>query len=158
MIARIFAETGIKRLYRGLLRQVVKHQDVKRLLRLRGREVTVDPRTFNADLDLEVNVGLGRGTEGKRIAALSVVLAKQEQIYKEYGPDNGMVTLTHISNAVEDFIHEHEINDVSRYMNIITPQIEQEMAAKRAQQQDKPTPEELLYKAQSEKTQGEGRN
>jgi hypothetical protein len=158
MIARIFAETGIKRMYRGLAQQVVKHQDVKRVIRLMGRHVEVDPREFNADLDLYVNVGLGRGTADKRIAALNAVLEKQQQVYTTYGPDNPFVTLVHISNAVADWVAEHEVADISRYMNVLTPDMEKAYLAQQAQKQPKPTPEELLYKAQSERTAADSEN
>lgn len=155
MIARIFAETGVKRMFRGLLRNVVKHQDQKRMIRLRGRAITVDPRAFNADLDLETNVGLGRGTAAKRMAGLTMIFAQQKEVLQTYGPDNGLVTLTHISNTVEDMVRENGFNDVSRYMTVMTPEREEQLKAERAAQTPEPTPEQLLADVQREKTQAD---
>jgi hypothetical protein len=151
MVARIFAETGIRRLFRGLIRQCVRHQDQKKMLRLRGRPVTVDPRDFNVDLDLQVNVGLGKGTATKRTTALSLILAQQKEVLTLYGMNNPIVNLHHVSNTVEDLIHANEFHDVSRYMSPVSADDAKKLADAEAAKPPKPTPEELLYKAQSEK-------
>lgn len=62
MVARIFAETGIRRLFRGLLKMVVRHQDRPRMVRLRNQWVPIDPRDWDAEMDVMVNVGLGMAT------------------------------------------------------------------------------------------------
>ena len=49
LIARVFSETGMKRLFRGLLRLTVKHQDKARMIRLRNNWVPIDPRSWDAD-------------------------------------------------------------------------------------------------------------
>lgn len=157
MIARIFAEQ-LKRLYRGLLQNVVRHQDTKRVLRLRGREVVVDPRAFNTELDLDVNVGLGRGTSDKRIIALEKVMAKQQEIYEKYGPTNEIVTLIHISNAAEDYIAEYEITDIGRYMNRVTPEMNERIVETAKNAPKQPSAEELLYKANQEKIMADSEN
>jgi hypothetical protein len=156
MIARIFAETGMKRLFRGLLQQVVKHQDKKRQIRLRGKAVTVDPRSFVADLDLETNVGLGRGNAAKRIGALMFVLAQQKEVFTLYGPGNDLVGLDHISNCLEDLVREQGFNDVSRYMNVIdkaTADKKRQEAQAAAAQQQKPSPEEIMAQSNTENNQ-----
>jgi len=155
MIARIFAETGVKRLFRGLLKQVVRHQDQKRTIRLRGKPTSVDPRTFNVELDLDTNVGLGRGNGAKRIGALQMILGQQKEVYQAYGPTNPIVTLFHISNTVEDLVREVGFNDVSRYMKPITADEADKLRQQAEQAPKTPTPEELLYKAQSERTQAD---
>lgn len=151
MIARIFAETGITRLFRGLLQQVVRHQDRKRVLRIQGQGVTVDPRSFNADLDLHVNVGLGRGTSAKRIAGLQFILGMQKDLLQTWGFANPLVNLHHVSNAAEDLIREQDFADVSRYMHVMSADEAEKFRQQQAAQPPKPTPEELLYKANQEK-------
>ena len=44
LIARIFAETGVKDLFRSILQLVCKYQDRERIIRLRGKFVAIDPR------------------------------------------------------------------------------------------------------------------
>lgn len=153
MIARIFAETGIRRMFQGLQQQVVRHQDKKRQIRLRGKMVSVDPRSFVANLDLQVNVGLGRGTAAKRFAALTGMYLQQKEIYMTFGPTNPFVQAHHISNCLVDMAHESDIADPSRYMNIITPEQSQQMKLEAQQQPPKPTPEEILAKQNTENNQ-----
>ncbi len=43
LIARIFAETGVKDLFRGLLRLLIRHQDKPRVVRLRNQWVPMAP-------------------------------------------------------------------------------------------------------------------
>ena len=52
LIARIFAETGMRALFRGILKLVVENQDRARVVRLRNQWVPIDPRSWNADMDV----------------------------------------------------------------------------------------------------------
>lgn len=151
MIARIFAETGIKRLFRGLLQQVVKHQDPKRLIRLRGKPITVDPRAFVADLDLETNVGLGRGTAAKKLQGLTAIIGKQQEILEKHGFDNPFVQLHKVSNAIEDWVHEIGFNDAGRYFTLMDETAAAEFMKRQAEKQQPPSPEEILAQVQREK-------
>lgn len=89
LIVRIMAETGFKRMFRGILRLIHQNQRKSRMVNLRGKWVEVDPRAYKADMDVTVNVALG-GTEQEKIAALLQVLGKQEQIMGVAGPDNAL--------------------------------------------------------------------
>jgi hypothetical protein len=52
LIARVFAETGIKDLFRKVLELVCKRQSAPRILRLRNRWVTMDPRQWDSGMDM----------------------------------------------------------------------------------------------------------
>lgn len=74
LIARIFAETGVKRLFRLILKHLIKHQPKARMIRLRNQWVEMDPRAWNAEMDLAINVGLGVGNKMSQIAQSQSVL------------------------------------------------------------------------------------
>lgn len=93
--ARIFAETGLKRLIWGLFGLVVRHQDKPRTVRLRNRWVAVDPRSWDAKMDLSVSVALGAGTVEEKLATLAGIAAKQEQVLLA-APGNPMVGMTEL--------------------------------------------------------------
>ncbi|PGH59452.1 hypothetical protein CRT60_00270 [Azospirillum palustre] len=93
MLARLFAEQGLKKLFRGMLRLICKHQDRERMIRLRNQWVPIDPRHWNAEMDCIVNVGLGNGREEEKLQALMMVKQTQEGIIQQYGPSNPMVSL-----------------------------------------------------------------
>ena len=92
MIARIFAETGMKRLFKGILRLITRHQDQPRTVKLRGHWVEVNPAAWDATMHVTVNVGLGAGTSEDRIRVLTGIAEKQEAIIREAGPENPIVT------------------------------------------------------------------
>ena len=151
MIARIFAETGHARLFRGLLQLIVANQDYKRTLRLRGTVKTVDPRAWSADVDLAVNVGTGRGKQAQKIQSLMVIAQKQETTYKEMGPGNPFVSLDQMAYTSSLIIKEMGYSDPSKFFNIITPEQGKAIAAQMANTPKKPTPEEMLMQSQREK-------
>ena len=69
---------GWKKVFRKLLRLMVKHQDAPRTIRLRGDEfVTIDPRFWNTDMDVTINVGLGTGSRDRDMMMLQQVLMNQ---------------------------------------------------------------------------------
>jgi hypothetical protein len=62
LIARVFAETGVKRAFRRILELVCKHQQKPKIIRLRQRWVAMDPREWNDEMDLSVSSGSAPAT------------------------------------------------------------------------------------------------
>ena len=77
LIARVFAETGVKDLFYAILENVQKHQDKQKVVRLRNEWVPMDPREWTNKFDLTVTVGLGTGSREAQIAALNTTLQFQ---------------------------------------------------------------------------------
>src|SRR5207245_10748125 len=70
MIARIFAETGIRDLFSLLHALVRKHGSQAQIVRLRNQWVTVDPRDWKARNDMTIHVGLGTDSKSEQLAHL----------------------------------------------------------------------------------------
>lgn len=77
LIARNQAELGWKRVFKMILRLVVKHQDRPRTIRLRDEWVDMDPRHWNAAMDCTINVGLGTGSRDRDMQMLNNILQTQ---------------------------------------------------------------------------------
>jgi hypothetical protein len=77
LIARNQAELGWKRVFKQILKLVVKHQDRPRTIRLRDTWVEMDPRSWNANMDVNVNIGLGTGSRDRDMAMLNTILNVQ---------------------------------------------------------------------------------
>jgi hypothetical protein len=148
MVARIFAETGIKRLFRGLLKEVIRNQDRPRMVRLRNAWVPIDPRAWDADMDVVVNVGLGTGSIEQRVNLLTMVSAKQQEILQTLGMQNPLVTLKQYRNTMAQILELSGLKDASRYFSEITPEAEQQMAQPQEQQSD---PAQILAQVEAEK-------
>jgi hypothetical protein len=104
LIARIFAETGMRALFKGILKLVVENQDRPRVVRLRNQWVPIDPRGWQAEMDVEINVALGGGTEEQKVATLTAIAQKQEQILQTLGPQNPLVTPVQYYNTLTKLV------------------------------------------------------
>jgi len=91
LTARILAE-GMKKLFKGILFLVTTHQDKARMVRMRNEWVQIDPRAWDAGMDANINIALGNGDTNERLQALMMIMAKQEQILQQLGPQNPLVT------------------------------------------------------------------
>ena len=139
--AELMARTlafGFKRMFRGLLRLVIKHQDKPRSVRLRDKWVTFDPRQWNADLDCTVNTGLGAGTRERDVMMISGILGAQEKVLAAYGPQNPYVTPENLGNSLLRLAEATGARTPTMYFS--KPTEEQVQSMKEAQA-NKPDPE-----------------
>lgn len=147
LIARIFAETGIKDIFRNILHLLCKYQDKPRVIRLQGKFVPMDPREWDTEYDVTINVGLGTGTKQEQMAMLGMVLQKQEQIIQQYGPANPLVSVGQYRQTLGKFIEAAGFKDSSRFFKEITPEIDAQLSQPQPQQQA-PDPAIQAYMAQ----------
>jgi hypothetical protein len=109
LIARMFAETGVKRLFRGIKRTLYKSGLRKLSIRLNNQYVDVDPREWEADWDMTVNVGLGTGNKDQQLVHLNQIFALQTglaQLGKGYMVTDENLHMT-ISKIVENSGFKH---------------------------------------------------
>jgi len=135
VMVRNLAE-GMRRMFKLLLNLHVRNVDEEQLMRLNGQYVPVDPRVWNADMDVQINVGLGTGREQEKLSALNGMLQIQQQVYETYGPMNGLVSLTNIRNTLADILAGSGVRSSERYFAPITPEIEQQLLQMQQQQQE----------------------
>jgi hypothetical protein len=134
MIARIFAETGVKDLFEKILHLLCKYQDKARIIRLRGKYVSIDPREWTNGFDVSINVGLGTGNKQEQMAMVAMVLQKQEQILGTQGFNNPLVTITQYRQTLGRFIEAAGYKDSSEFFKEIPPELEQQIANPQPQQ------------------------
>jgi hypothetical protein len=75
LIARNFAETGVKELMRTIYELLLKNQDKKRVVMLRNEWIPVRPDAWNDKYDCTVSVALGNGNKDQQLAHLSAMLS-----------------------------------------------------------------------------------
>ena len=80
LIARVFAETGVKELYQIVHTLLLKHGQKKLTMQLRGKWAAVDPREWQKRTDMRVNVALGSGDKQARIALLQMIVTAQQGV------------------------------------------------------------------------------
>jgi hypothetical protein len=149
LIARIFAETGVKDLFKSILHLVCKYQDKERIVRMRGKFVAIDPREWSNEYDLTVNVGLGTGNREQQMAMVAAILQKQEQIMSQMGIANPLVSPSQYRNTLGRFIESAGFKDTSEFFREITPEMEQQLLQPQQPQPD-PATAALMQQAQAQ--------
>jgi hypothetical protein len=143
-LARVYAETSIKRLFRSILALAVRYQQEPLTITVDGQPFTVDPRAWKADMEVEVEVGLGNGNDEERKQALMFVMAKQEQALMQMGPGNPLCSLENYQNALGDFMKLTPYKDTERYFKKPDPaQVQQMQAAMGQKDQPQPDPSKM---------------
>ena len=112
LIARSFAE-GVKDLFKNILSVVCEYQDRERIIKLRGKFVSVDPREWVNRYDCTVQVGLGTGNQDQRLDVLQKVLSVQEKLLQAGGL--GLVTPQNIYNTLENYLQNSGYKDASQF-------------------------------------------
>jgi hypothetical protein len=152
VIARNFAEGGMTRLFKLMLKALVENSPEDQMMQISGDQfVPIDPRSWNTDMSLAVNVGLGTGKEDEKIAVLQSALQTQMSIWQSYGPQNGLVGMTNIRNTLADILAVGGIKNADRYYMPMDPQREQQLlqqAQQMAAQNQQPDPNAALAQAQ----------
>lgn len=134
MIARIFADTGVKDLFSGIFHLLLKYQDKPRVIRLRGKYVSIDPREWKNNYDVTVNVGLGTGSQDQKMAMAAMVMQKQEQILSTQGFANPLVTVGQYRNTLGKFIEAAGYKDSMEFFKEIPPELDQQLSQPQPQQ------------------------
>jgi len=148
LMVRTFAQ-GLRRVFKGLLRLVIKHQDRPRAVRLRGQWVTFDPRHWNAEMDATVNTGLGAGTRERDMMMIQMILGLQEKLLATLGPDNPYVSPDNLYNGIAKSVEAAGLKSPELYFTKPTPEeIERRMQA--AASQPNPEMQKLQMRAQAD--------
>lgn len=145
MIARIFAETGVKDLFKLILKLVTRYQTKERVIRLRNQWVPIDPSGWPVDMDVEVSVGLGMGNKMENIAQADSILETMAMLVQS--PFASLITPEKAYNAVkrkfvaagvknvDDLLSDPEQNPIEEGPDPEQQAMEAEMAMQQAKLQ-----------------------
>ena len=117
LIARVFAETGMKRLFQIILQLITTHQDQPRMVRLRNKFVPISPMAWNADMDVSVNVALGRGTDTERMMMLRQIGEMQKEAMATMGQINPLTDMAKLGNTLKAMTELAGFKDTSQFWN-----------------------------------------
>ena len=145
MIARVFAETGVKRLFKNILHLVTQHQNKPRIIRLRNTFVPMDPREWENEFDMSINVGLGNGQVDQKLSALAQIAQKQEMLLNQGGMNNPLVSLSQYRNTLAKIVELAGFKDASQFFLDPAQQPQQQ-----PQQPQQPSPEQQKAAAEIE--------
>lgn len=127
---------GLRVFFKGLLRLVIRHQDMPRTVRLRDEWVSFDPRHWDAEMDCTVNTGLGAGTRERDMMMMQIVMGAQEKLLAAFGPDNPYVKPQQVYNALAKMIESAGLKTPGLYFTDPDPEEVQAKLEAAAQQPD----------------------
>ena len=148
LICRHFAEGGMKDLFGLVNNLVIKHQSAQDMFRLNGKFVPVDPRYWDNNKDIIVNVAISKTSDEEKFAILSQLSTKQEQILTQLGPQNPLVSLQQYSNTLSRMIEMAGFKDPESFINTEVPPMPPP-----SQEPPKPDAAEMLAQAEAMKAQ-----
>ena len=116
LIARIFAETGVKELGAKIFELLCKYQQKEKLVRIRGKFVPMTPFEWRDRVNVNVEVGLGTGSKEQQLILLNSILQKQLQAINlqqnVYGP---MVNLKNIHKTLQKLVENTGLGSAEPY-------------------------------------------
>jgi hypothetical protein len=116
LIARIFAETGVKDLFRKIFELMVKYQDRERIVMMNNQYVPVKPTEWKDKFNISIVVGLGTGSKEQQTVMLNSILERQIQAFQlQGGKEMPMVTLKNIYNTLSKVIENAGLKNVESY-------------------------------------------
>ena len=148
LICRHFAEGGLKELFSLINNLVIKHQEAQDVFRLNNEFIPVDPRYWDNNKDIVVNVGLSKSSDEEKLGFLTQLAAKQEQILQTLGPNNPIVSLQQYANTLARLVEMAGFKDVNSFLNTQVPP-----QPPMPQEPPQPDPTALLAQAEAQKAQ-----
>jgi len=147
LICRHFAD-GMKDLFKLVNSLVIKHQEGQDMMRLNNEFIPVDPRYWDADKDMVINVGISKNSDEEKFQVLTALSQKQEQILQTLGPNNPLVNLQQYANTLTKMIEMAGFKDATTFINTTVPPMPPQPP-----EAAKPSPEEMLAQAEAMKAQ-----
>jgi hypothetical protein len=138
LVARTFAETGVKELFKlvhYLVRTTLTKPDI---IRLRNKWVEIDPREWKARKDLSISVGLGAGNKDQQLVHLTSILNMQKEAIAV-----GLTNPEKIYNALAKLTQNAGFKNPEEFWVNPANTPEQE-----GQKEDKPSEAEIMIQGQ----------
>ena len=116
LIARIFAETGIKDLFRNIYSLVQKYEDRKKMFYLNGKFVPIDVSKWKDKLNCTVNVGVGSGNQQSKMTTMSSIMQILGTLVQQGGMGT-LVTPKNLYNAISEYIAQSGYKNTDQFIS-----------------------------------------
>ena len=135
LIARVFADTGVRNMFKQIYNLVQRYENRKRVVRLNNQYFEIDPASWREDLDVDIEVGIGYGDQDIRLQNINMFATLIEKIGTQ---TKGIVNPQNIYNLAVEIANEMGIKNVDKFVS------------QPSQEPLPPTPQEQLAQAQAQ--------
>ena len=116
LVARVFAETGVKDLFNKIFELMVKYQDKEQIIKLNNKYIPIKPTEWKDKFNITVSVGLGTGTKEQQQVMLNGILERQIQAFQlQGGKELPMVNLKNMYNTLSKIVENSGLKNVDAY-------------------------------------------
>jgi hypothetical protein len=147
LVARTFAETGVKELFLKVHKLAISNMDKGDVIKMRGNFVPVNPNEWEERFDMTVVVGLGSGNRDQKLQQLQLIAEKQEQHMQNGSP---LVEFNHLFNTYAQMLEIAGIKDPTRHFADPTTEEFMKAMEEQANQPPEPTEAEKIAMLQKE--------
>jgi len=154
LIARLFAETGVKRLFQLLHDFSIKYQDQEEMFQLRGQFVQVNPASWRQRADLTVKVGIGNMNKDQQLMHLQRMFEMAQAIIGGGGL-GVLVSEKNLYNLLKEMTQNAGYKDVQKFWTDPESPEAQENKRKAEEAAQKPTPDDIKAQADATRAQAD---
>jgi len=116
LICRVFAETGVKELFKKILETVIKYETKEKIIRVNEQYVAMMPMEWLNRCNVDIQVGLGTGSKEQELAILNNILERQLQaINLQKSAAGPMVNLRNVHNTLTKLVEAAGLKNVETY-------------------------------------------
>jgi hypothetical protein len=126
LIARVFAETGVKDLFKKIFELMVKYQDKEKIIMMSNQYIPVRPTEWKDRFNISIVVGLGTGSKEQQTIMLNSILERQLQAFQiQGGKEMPMVNLKNMYNTLTKMVENAGLKNVETYF--VDPDVGKQM-------------------------------
>ena len=114
LIARVFADTGVRNIFKSIYNLVQRFENRKKIVRVHNQFAQIDPSSWKEDLDVSIEVGLGYGDQDIRMNNLSTFATLVEKVAQQ---TEGIIKPDNIYNLMREIAEEMGIKNVDKFIN-----------------------------------------
>ena len=114
LIARVFADTGVRNMFKSIYNLIQRYEDRKKVVRLNNNYFQIDPASWREDLDVDIEVGIGYGDQDVRLQNISNFATLIEKVGQQ---TQGMIQPDNIFNLVREIADEMGNKNVDKIIS-----------------------------------------
>jgi len=114
LIARVFADTGVRNMFKSIYNLIQRYEDRKKVVRLNNNYFQIDPSSWREDLDVDIEVGIGYGDQDVRLQNISNFAGLIEKVGQQ---TQGMIQPGNVYNLVREIADEMGIKNVDKFIS-----------------------------------------
>jgi hypothetical protein len=114
LVARIFADTGVRNMFKQIYNMIQRYEDRKKVVRLDNKYFEIDPGSWREDLDVDIHVGIGYGDQDVRLQNITNFTGLIEKVATQ---TKGIVQPQNIYNLVVEVADEMGIKNVDKFVS-----------------------------------------